>query len=306
MLEIKIDASALASHGACIRALKLTTVDGYRKDLPSNDIVYGSAFHVFKEVLSKTKDEYAAMQAAHMHFKSTPFTIKEHAEWLDLGHLTRTCMDYIEFFGKDREKDSFKTFSFADTPMIEKKFKICVYDADDIKVYNCGTIDDIGRYNSLNCIADEKTTRFTNPKMYFKAFALSTQLLNYIWAIKHFAKQYPDSIFGEICKHRVGAFINGVFLSAKKQTEFIRSEVFTFSDEMLNEFEGWLKSKVIDLVLAAKESLPPREGLINGACKGKYDLCPFFGPCSTTDETTCKLVLDAHYEKVPYDPLKFR
>lgn len=305
---IKIDASSLRNSG-CFKRLYYTVVDGYRpKKGFGISAHWGTSFHKFCETYVRTKGEFLpSMLEAQKTFRSKIDEIavdKAHAH-LTLEYLTITCQAYADKMQKDEHVIEWKDT----TPLVELKFAIPFLATDHAEFLLCGTIDKIGKFkNGCYAVGDYKTTASWNQEEYFEQYRLDPQLLTYVWVLKWFAKEYPDSIYGTIDSlPRIGAFIDGVFCGKAKHTpDFVRSPVMFFTPEQLMEYEMLLRSMCIGISQhIASGTLPTRSGMVNGSCKTTYGKCPFFYVCGAPDSTAAEHVLQHQFNQKPYDPLNF-
>jgi hypothetical protein len=307
----RLDASALKNSQGCTLKLFLSTIKGYSGNMIYNDIEYGSAFHIFKQTLKETENAAAAFQSGFSYFKhrmADPL-FQWRKKHLDLHHLGSTFHGYLEKFGEKHEKDNFVSLKrIVDGKVrVEQTFEIPLYESDTFIIMLCGTIDDIGQFKD-GCFAfgDEKTTSAYSAADYFYPYNLSCQLLTYRWAIDWHIKHKRGMM--ELEGKEIRGFINGVFLSPSKPTEFIRSEAFKFNDRMLQTYERLLMRRVRDIAdVVMSGQWPDREGIITDACSGKFkDVCPFFAACKMPDDDSMKMFLETHMNKREYNPLMFR
>jgi hypothetical protein len=312
----RLDASAIKSAAGCMRKLYWQVVTGYHGRGINNDIAYGSAIHIFKDSLKKTEDPFKATEEAYKYFKgamaSEYFRVKPNKAWMNLAHLAETCRDYIEKFGVKHEKDNFQSLkdSSSETIIVERKFQIPLLEEEEFIIFLCGTIDDIGKFNSgIYAIADEKVTAYWDKDRFFRPFKLSTQLITYAWALRWHIRNIKDSpLFKELEDKNIGAFINGIFVSKGAPTEFVRSEIITIDESLLNEYEVKLFDLTYKLSTAIQlKQLPIREGIMNDACFGKFnEPCEFTNACYAPDEESAWSLNDRTFDKLEYNPLEHR
>jgi hypothetical protein len=312
---IKLNASALR-ESSCLLRLYLNVIEGYSSKSKVIDIEYGSAFHRFTQALAETGgDEFESMSKANQYFRKQledptliiPRVGKGSKAWMTLSHLTGTCDDFYNKVWNGDDKNFQILKSPKGNPLVEQTFSIPFYSDDTVDVLIEGTLDAVAKYNGgCYVIPDYKTTStWMPPEDYFRQYTLSSQLITYYWAVRQHGKLYPDSFWAEICRERIGCVIQGVFLSSTKQTEFHRSPVIWFNEDMLNEYEHGLKQTVERLVYHVKFGIRPhREGLSNGACTYGGKLCGYTPACSAPDEESFKGILDVRYQKQEYDPLR--
>jgi hypothetical protein len=305
---IRLDASAVG-RSSCLLCLYNTVVLGHSSKYIPNDIHYGSCFHAFKETLAKTKNDTLAIQAAIKLWNGQEnLIIKPDKKYLDAHHLVQTCIKYLAKFGTARELDNFETLDLSGSPLVEQKFGIPYYVDDEVEVLLMGTIDDIGKFKNNGCYAfgDEKTTASWSKEKYLSSYELSHQLLFYRFAIEWFSDNYPDSVFRRITKDKLGAFINGVFVGANKDTEFHRSDIIYFNQGQLNEFRRELDALIARLIIHVKNGKRPnRQGLLNGACNSHKFPCNYISACKMAREEDYEAVLNKNFSKREYNPLNF-
>jgi len=311
---IKLDASSLNNAG-CLRKYYLNHILGYRERGPDNvSLVYGSAFHIFKEVLKKHGDDNLAMRCASNFFKTTEKTYTKNKMFLTAGHLTESMMLYVEKFGTQHEHDNFTSLKDSlGNPLVEQTVSIPYYTDDTIEVLLTGTMDDIGIIKGgCYAIKDLKTTTSWNSTEYFEGYIMSHQLMFYLLIIKWLAEHNPDSIFKEMLNRKVGCAIDGVFLSASKPTEFHTSPVFFYTDDQLSNLEACIMTLIGNLSFCVKSlqdgQLPIREGIINQTCLGRFPgkKCEYLKVCSACDNVVEKHILNQVFTTKEYDPLNFR
>ena len=302
---IKFNASA-AKESSCLLRTWYTVIEGYTSKQTSNDVIYGSAYHKFEEILERTGDEKKSILAAQDFMIGKDYHTKPKKDHLNIGHLTLSCRDKIDY--NKSNQDSFEILKDTNgEPLVELKFAIPYYVDDFYEVLLCGTIDKIGKFkNGCYALGDIKTTSTWSTKSYFDSYKLSPQLLFYLYAIHWYADNFPDSIFGEIRSNNIGVFIDGVFLKASGKTSFERSSVIYYKQEDLDEFKLLLQLTIERLLIAHKLGVPPnREGMLNGACNTLYGTCKFFDVCSAPDKIAREYILKNNFNKKEYDPLTF-
>ena len=315
MIIINIDASAL-SRSSCMLRFWNTVIHGYRSKLNANDIEYGTAFHKFAAHLAHTKglNRFEAFKIATDYFKTKPMIVKPKKDHLNVSHLANTMLGYCDKFldpndgGFICDYDILRKPGEEDTKaMAEMKFSYQIYE-DDVFVINlCGTVDLLVKiHNGCYAIADYKTTSVWSDKEYFAGYRLSPQIIFYTYILQQYAIKYPDSIFERIVKTGFGAFIEGLFLHPTNATRFLRSEVFFFKTEQIQEFVEMLNAKIEMIKKYARLNLQPlREGMLNGACHTQYGMCSFANVCALPDEVSRQHVLKNTFIQKHYNPLTF-
>ena len=317
---IRINASAL-KNASCLRRLWLDVIEGYKPQKNGNDIEYGQSFHKFTRALSEGKDLPSAMQEAHEHFNNTPMYIVKSGQWsknwLNIGHLTMTCHDFYTKIWSQPKQMGFELLRENEIPLTEKQFSIPIYSDSEYDVLLQGTIDLIGRIDGgAYVFGDYKTTTFWDKEAFFLPYKMSTQLATYTYALRYHADHYPESIIGRMLDNgrRLGCFIYGVFLSKDKPSEFIRSDVWFYPQQWLDEYEMSLQflvkrllnhTKLVDeLYMDRIDSLPVKEGLLNGACRGEFGMCKYFNACASPDDRSFDAILRGDFIRQEYKPLR--
>ena len=304
-IVLRLDASAL-SKSSCMLRLYRTVVEGYRAQFNTNDMEYGSAFHLFISTMKQTRGNLGlALGAARKRFVEAKMIVKPQKKYMDDVHLLKSCQEFWEYFGS---KDDFITLDDAEgNPMTEVKFSWPYYCDDEVEVNIVGTVDDLCRHrrSGAYAIRDYKTTSSYDAIEYLRGYKLSPQLLTYRLIIRYYAKKYPESVFAEMERNGCLVFIDGVFIRGKdKPIEVIRSECEPIAEDKLVEYEKLLAKKVAELVAVVKDpSLLSRDGLLNGSCHTIYGHCKFFDACSAPDSIARDHVLRKNFVKKPYDPL---
>ena len=300
-----IDASSLR-HSACIMAFYNTVVRGARSPVNSSDIEFGSAFHIGKKVFAETGDEDMAIGRAVKYFNTTPMYVKPKKTWLDVGYLTSTIQSHNAQYAIDEYE--IVRDPHTGQPLVEQRFAYPykVYPDYNIEVLLCGTIDEICRNTIADfyAIKDYKTTSTWDRSGYLNSYVLSCQLMFYKYALESYARIFPDSIIGKVAGRPIGAFIDGIFLSATKGSTFERSNVFFYPADQMEEFEKGLAAAIERLVevVAGKQGLF-REGMMNGSCEKVYGPCTYFKVCSEPMQEMRESAIANEFMCVPYNPL---
>lgn len=313
MTTILFDASALGLAG-CIRRLKWTVIDGYRKKLNNNDIEFGTAIHKFRAIYRQLGKAGipAGVKAAQDHMLNTEMYVKPNKKHLTPEFAVNVCLFYAQQY-PDTER--FEPIRIGEEAIIEKRFVLPYLVVDDFEVLLVGTIDEIGKFkNGITAVCDLKTTSVWNVDEYLESYFLSHQLLFYAYILQRYANEHQQDPVAELCKFEVGNFIDAIFLPANDdptKIKFERSQVFIFKPETLREFERLLYAKVMYLVNSVKEFQKtgeelPREGIVNQACQRKFGPCEFFDACKWGESETSIKVMDRNFVKIEYNPLLFQ
>lgn len=307
---IKLDASAL-KESSCLLRTFYTIHKGYRQAINTIDVQYGLAFHAFVARMKMGNGDFSAAIREAKEIFAKPSIMKSKKQWMTEPHLLKTCMDY---WTQVAMTDDWHTIVEGE-PLVELKFAIPYYQDDEVEVMLCGTIDDICRRgeNGVYAVRDYKTTSSWNIKEYMDGYRLSPQLIFYVFIMQLYAKHYPDSIVSKIVGQsglQLGAMIEGIFLKGEaKPPEFVKSEVFYFKAEQMEEFQMILNDKIREIVTMIKEANRgfgiPRYGMLNGSCTTIYGKCKFADACSANDINARQHVLNNNFIVKSFDPLKY-
>jgi len=312
MKIIRIDASVL-KQSACLLKLWRIAVQGYRSKEVFNDTEFGSAIHVFEKELHEGRPFEMARAATLSFFiekmQSPNFKVRKNAEYLTPAFLHTCC----EVYYNKRSKD-FTPLVVDGEVLVEKNFEIPYYETEHVSIRLTGTIDIIGRLtgNGMYCIGDYKTTRTWNHVDFLAAFKYNIQLPFYLLAIQLIGNKYPQGIFGELVKNRIGCFIEGIFLSEKEAVTVKRSDIWTFSEERIQVIKHHLDSLCWMLnVCIGNKATPNKQGLVNDTCAGKFIggtayPCEFLGSCLAPNEDATNTILNNSFRCTDYNPLDFR
>lgn len=300
---IMLDASAI-KLSSCSRRLYLSVVKGYRSKVNGNDTEFGSAVHKFRAAFRQEPNYGPAIHAATVYWETHPMYVKPQKKYLTKQHLHNVCLQY----GTDiLEKDNIKPLvnPVDGKALLEHRFAIEFYVDDNVEVLMCGTMDEIAKINNgAYVIQDLKTTSAYDVDDYLDSYRLSPQLLFYRTAVRRLAKKYPDSFWSDLNSQQIGCMIDGIFLKGKDVIEFKRSRPYFFTEGDIDEFELMLDTLLHKTILPHYRGLPPREGVINGACTN-YGKCPFFYICAAPDAIARDMMLSSQFKQEDYNPMKF-
>src|ERR1044072_895920 len=239
-LTINIDASAI-KESSCGLRLFYNIVEGYKKKIPNNDIVFGKTFYNFREKWRITKNQFAATALALQYYKTAPMNMKSNKQYLTSSFIT----DITDQYDGQHQDDTLETvytnpeltilhYNGGDRiPLIESnaRFAFPLVAEDDIDILCCGTMDEIAqdRVSKKYHIVDCKTTSSWNWREYFDGYKLDPQLMMYRWALKQYAAAHPETIWARVEKENPSCMIEGAFYKGgsaggRPSVEFKRSE----------------------------------------------------------------------------------
>ena len=309
MKTIYIDASAI-KQSACFKRFYQTVVDGYRSPFSVYEADYGTAFHLFVSTWKQTGDESEGLRTAIAFLKGVKSTPRPSKSWLSTVHLAGVIAKYLNTYEKDCWKTCYIEAEPKSIAAVEQKFIIPFMREGDAEIVLAGTMDDICYHTTHKGLAvrDYKTTSVWDIKNYLKAYALSPQLIFYVYCLKQLNKLYPGKLKLVGLDGQIGAFIDGIFLKSKlEDVVFARSDVFYFKDSDILAFEDLLVilcKKVLDAYHGRIDGYKP-EGIINGACETHYGLCSFFNVCNAPSKDASDFLLKSSFKQREYNPLKF-
>lgn len=321
-ITINLDSTSLGSSG-CILDLVRTLIGdvstpelgAYRERTLGPSLVYGIAVHKFIDTMYKTGGNFPLARDAAKKSFAIPCHSDDKKKWLrDEKHMINVCYLVWEMYIVPDASFDVLSIPLGDSkvgPAVEINFSIPYYKDDAIDVNLCGTIDRVGKYkNGCYAIRDWKTTSSWNTEEYFEEYELSRQLRFYNLACKLMAEKHPDSILGTIGATKIGAAIDGIFLSANSNdTTFKMSTVFQFSDMAIERFKATLDTKIQELSRAVKIGFFPKEGILNGHCsrpwgENKIGKCKFWHACKN-DDSVAEVLLKRDFTRKIYNPLSF-
>jgi hypothetical protein len=340
MIDINLDSTALGSAG-CILNLHRTVVDGYTEPIRDAKLIYGVAIHKYIDMMYKTKGHIPTARAeAKLAFSVPKADFRGKSPHLmDENHMIGTAFGTWEMYVKpDTEFElvelnlpcwkckgsgsvsnplggELQTNQVCSVcngqksclqPASEVTFRILYYQDDIVRIYLCGTIDNIGKIKGgCYAIRDFKTTSTWSKKEYFSQYERARQLRIYTISLKLMAALEPDSILGQIGKTNTGVFIDAIFIKPSlSDTSYGRSSVFTYRDSDLDAFRLTLDDQCKRLSQAIKTGYLPQEGLVNGACTGQWGKCKFWNVCNSSEDIA-KVLLARDFKQKPFSPLNY-
>jgi hypothetical protein len=281
-------------------------VEGYVEKKMGASLVYGIAVHKFIEVMYRTKGRFPdAMAEAKKVFLELPVHVNPKKMWQrDITHLTSTC--HSLWITQVMEDKNFEVLEINGVSATEITFDFPYFEDEFVKVNLCGTIDSVGKFNGgVFAIRDWKTTSSWDTKNYFTQYELSRQLRIYTLACKLMARLEPESVLGRVGASRMGAFIDCIALKPDTNgATFLRSPVYTYTDEDLSAFQLTLDDQCKRLSSAVKTGYLPKEGIVNGTCDGKWGQCQFWNVCKSNSDIAA-LLLGRDFNIKDFNPLRY-
>lgn len=306
---ILLNASALRIS-SCKRRLHYVVIEGYKRNLNSVSIEFGSGFHLCPKEVYQTGDFGKGFQNALSYFRTTSYEPDTKKKYLNEFMLGKVCTDW---FSSDlHTNDSFEILRDKNNKaLVEVPFYIPFYAGINVEVVLVGTIDKIvvHRISKLICEGDFKTTTSWDAFAYMRGWILNTQRYFYNIALRKLVdSSTPQSILYQYRSKDVGSFIDGIFVKSNGETECKRSEVMVFNEQQRNEYEFMLKELCIwmdNYYTLPSNIVPMREGLLNDSCsENKYGAkCDFFDACACNDSVASDHVLRRNFVKKEYNPL---
>jgi hypothetical protein len=315
-LTIIIDASSL-KNSACLRRQFFDVVQGYREAGLNNDTHFGSAFHKFRAHYRTTGDFERATLLAKRLYEIDGVTVKPKKTFLTSGFLISICDQYAEKY----KNDDFQKYKNLIEP--ESRFMFPYHTCDEFDILVAGTMDELGQFRITKHfgICDVKVSGMWDLKRFLTSYKLNPQLILYRWAVRQYAKHYPDSVWAEIDRGIVAAFIDGVFYKAGTASSdgptvtFMRKDEWNgdgyilFKDEQIETFGRMLDEHIGRFIVAIKQwiktgKIPEPYGLLTDSCDGKFGPCKYAKVCTAPD----KIAMDARlaeFEQRHYNPMNF-
>lgn len=286
-----------------------------------NDTEWGSAWHVFRQVLAQTKDEAKAINSATTYLSKRMkegMVVRDKKDHLNVDYLIAVCLRYISSYGKEKSYGKYEVLcSPVDgSPLVEQTFSIKIFESDYCIIYMQGTIDELVIHPAgYLVIGDDKSSSTWDAKKHLRSFELKPQLRFYRLAIQMLSEQEGGEWYQELLTKRIGARINGVYLKPDvSKVVFEQSDVYFFGDEDLGMLRGQIYSLCHRINGLLKfnhdflsdnnnpEVIPPPDGIFNATCSSCY--CEFQGMCNKP-EAVYRSILNG-MKTVEYTPLDFR
>lgn len=300
-----LNATALGKS-ACWRRYYYTTILGMVEHRRKPHIEYGVAFHKFAANWRNTGDFQDSVAIAMEHLMAPDLLAlsDEERKFYTPSHLAQTCYDYA----KNYKDDLFSIYRSKkdNQALVEQKFAWPIYEDDSLRILGSGTIDALGTYGTSRCFLDIKTSAVWKVTEYLDSYRLSTQMLFYRTMLDKIAKAYDNKELSDM-----SCLIDGVFISAKGPTKFIRSEpLIEFNPRILETFLQCLEEFTKDLTKRLHSCLIyirgygayfPPSGLTCGACETKYGKCEFFDVCADNEY----IPGSKNFYVKEYNPLRF-
>jgi len=313
----RISSTALG-NSACMLHFDRQVRFGYKAPLMDAKMVYGVAFHKFMEGMYTHGDMVRVRKATRAAFDIPKDEDKKSQHYNDFNHLWSVCLTtWEDWVLKD---STFEVMAIDGVSLVEQTFELEYYEDDYIKVYLCGTLDTIGKIQGgCYAIRDWKTTSTWDAKSYMHKYDMSRQLRFYRLALRIMHERDPESVLGKIGGQVVGAFIDGVFVKANmNEVTWARSSCYQYSDASIALFRiqldkfinrlstDWQDHEYSQLGAVEYQQIRfGKQGLINGACEGKYGkLCPFFNVCAAPEQHS-ELLLKRDFIQVPFNPADY-
>jgi len=269
--------------------------------------VFNKIVHEDDKRLAHLSDVNHMLSVAHWTWEMAVVSDKD----FEILHINDTCW-YCKGTGKSSPREDSgvccpcKGTGYRKQPASEVTYSFPYYQDEYVNVNWCGTMDRIGKIrDGIYVIPDWKCTSSWNEKEYFTQYEMAKSPRGYVLAMKLMAERFPDSDLGKIGAQNIGAQFYGIFIKpVSNQVKFVRSEVFTYRFDEINEFRQLLDDKCREISQAVKTGYYPRQGLINGSCEGKWGKCLFWNVCKHPD-VIGKILLEKDFVKKPFNPLAY-
>ncbi len=316
--QIFIDASSLKESN-CFRRLWYKIYFGYKnKEEKTHKMAFGNGIHVFLENYYNLVPLRECVDKALNFYKPFNETLEESIyEFRTENNLIKICREYSKKFPRKNEEtilldtgDFQPLIDSNNKRMVEYKFAIPIWLNENYELILCGTIDMIAEYLDYPLLLiDHKTTALRESDEFFDNYYFDIQPMLYskVWKDTHNLKTYPPVLIN-------GIFVKKPTQKAEKEGFFDgcsirRGPIIQYNDSQMQEFEYWLDKKLelVTTILASYEDIEQtaKNNFDMASCRSVYGMCEFFNTCKLPREHQ-QAKLDYAFEKVVYNPLRFR
>ena len=156
--KIMLD-SSVTKRSKCSLELYRTLIQGYRSKINSQEIEFGTAFHLGVKIYEETLNIGIASHAAAKYYKNKPMSRDSGKKYLTHEYLMFLLLEWEQ---KCFLQDSFTTLKDTNDnskPLVEMKFEFKFWESEYCEIWLCGTMDKIGEHSSSHILAigDYKT-----------------------------------------------------------------------------------------------------------------------------------------------------
>ena len=286
---VYINASAY-KNTACPRRAFLTLIAGLRESTDYKK-EFGTAFHKFAQAYHSGLPATSGYSIAMEHYAE----YQSLADWRDLQYLLKTCQAYYNWHESQR---IYTPIRVDGLPVLEKKFAVPFLSTPVADYVLCGTVDMLAQHPAFGLVlVDHKTTSIRTRDSYLAEYTFSPQLLMYTMMMHKLEQPIA------------GAIINGIFMGKGQPPVIQLSDLITFSQPKLTEFESGLRSFVyrLDTALVAYKLSPTSIEIFrrdyNQCGASKFGLCPFSVLCTLDTQPEIDALASTMFERKPYNPL---
>lgn len=270
----------------CHQKFSFMNLNGYRSKTNNPKLEFGSAVHIALAERQKGRSMLESQTEALKYFFEKCPTVPE-SEYRNAGYLAQTLARYFSYYSFD----PFTPLKNSEGHAVELPFKIPYKSYPDIDVLLCGVIDSVGMISGRLCIKDIKTTSAYNIREYLDAYASSVQMLTYSLALK---------LLG-LVDYYAPIMIDGIFLRAKKEAQFVRSDLLDVNVHYMESFLSWLNTEIESLVEAVRTNTYKKNFTF---CHASFGECAYYKPCMAQPAFQ-QNILDSFYTIKVYDPSTF-
>lgn len=253
---------------------------------------YGTAGHKFIHSYMATKDIQAARKVAFLFFMSKCLKVPAN-DFRTLDHLNSTTQAYTIQYPIETEPlkpDLIKGEPALELPFqqpLEMFFDPTTYEElytalarANMKIVLAGTVDLKGTYFGDSCISDHKFTAMWREEQYIDGFRLNIQTMFYSWVWRKLGLSniwlplLMNVIFLKNPTMRSKDPVTKRLVPNTKWTgaNFKRSDLITFTDEMMEKFESWLLTKLKEIIHCHTVNSFPQNFT---ACETVFGPCKF-------------------------------
>lgn len=286
------DHTATIAFKQCPRRYFYRMVLGYTEAKTPRYFVFGSAYHKFREIFDKTKDEDKALEAMKKVWAKeggeAPIAPNDKFAFMTIDRLLISVIHAVKKQQKDNEHGRIEILA------VEQDFAIEVINPDNLneKMIISGKADRIDKINGRVWGRDHKTSSL-NPSYYAMSLAPNDQVTRYTFAenvlngwdyLDPMAASAPP-VMGQIYE---------VLFNTKTTGPEIRQFTTTRTPQQLMQ---WLRDQfgTERMITMCRET--DTWPMFEANCK----YCPYRDVCDSPNEGSMAAKLKAHFKYEPWD-----
>lgn len=266
-----LDASSMRYWKKCPRYYFLTIVLGFKERGTSYPLVFGSAYHKFREVLTKTGKLQDALAAATKDWPGDP-VVGTRYDFLTQARLVKSCMVAYASWSQERTKNRITVIS------PEQGFG---FELTGSKYKRGGRIDEMLRFAGKPWIRDFKSTS-KNKSYYERLLEPNDQFMGYSWGANHLSGEPVQGVLVELLYNTRKEGPKIIPLSTTRTT---------------NQIADWEQDQIATAENITKARESDRWPKHEPACP----FCPFRSVCKSSSESAQVARLEASFDQKPWD-----